>query len=139
MTSISKAGVAIAIVGSVLALLGWTQLKPYTPDQFDRSKSHVDPLFGRDDMTNWLEVQERNRARAWEAQVTSERAQPYITWGSSLALGGIVLIVLGRRAKQPATRSAGCSYCGQCGAPVGRVAYCGKCGAPMSQRDSPTE
>ncbi len=49
MTLTTKAGIAVAVVGVVLAGAGLAQIKSYTEEQFDRRYSRVDPLFGRDD------------------------------------------------------------------------------------------
>lgn len=96
-TQLQRVAAAIVITGMLVAVGGLLSIKQYRVEQFDRQRSKVDPLFGRDDMSNWLAVQERNSRRAVEAQESARVADPYIKWGSALCIGGMLLFALGGR------------------------------------------
>lgn len=90
-----KIGLAVLLCGFVLFIFGAIQVKTYQEEKFDSNKSPPGMLGGRDDFSNYLEVQERNRRGAWEAEYSWQQAQPYIFSGVAIGVGGVVLMVTG--------------------------------------------
>ena len=80
-------GLAALVSGALLVVWGFSQLKFHQEERFDPAKSEVS-VFGRDDLSNLLSVQERNSRHRWEAEASIERAKPYV-------VGGIVFCIFG--------------------------------------------
>lgn len=89
-----KLGLTGLIAGLVLALYGLSQIRTYTEEKFDQSKSRPGMFGGRDDMSNYLELQMRNQDNQARAEISIQRNQPYVVYGGIVALAGALLLAL---------------------------------------------
>ena len=121
-------GAALLIAGYGVATISTNQ-----PETFDQSKSRPGVLGGRDDVSNWLGVQQRNLARK---QKCDDAKKVIVAGGLVLFLGVALAVASGK----PGGRTSGAAplpgshgYCPACGQQVASAhRFCQACGAKVT-------
>ncbi len=123
--------VFIIILGIVILAIGGTRFAMNQSEKFDSSKSKGFILGGRDDVGNWLGVQDRNDVR----EMKRGSAMKLMIAGALVTFVGLALSVGGRVLQVPSTKAKDQSYerhgskCLKCGSYMqGEGRFCDQCG-----------